>query len=182
MNASKTKAERATEVKAIAKVSKAKAKSTTVLANQANKAHTSANKTATTALNFAFDAGEALTAAKEAVKQGKQVSWAAWIKKNLTFSQRTASVYLKLFANKARIQATEFSASETVSIAAALKSLPKGKRAPSVVKQHERDVVNTSLDLKVAVSNHMTFLGVTDQKAIEAMTTKVMKLERAKRP
>ena len=171
-----TKTTKATTSKAVAKrAPKAKAAPKPTFADLANKAHADANGAATTALNFAFDAGEVLTNAKTDIDHG---GWEGWCNENLTFSFRTAAVYMKLFANKELIQNSSAAADSEVplSVRAALNAIPKSKRTKKVKVEINDTPINPVIDLTVAIANYMDMNGETDSAKVAAMTEQVFKL------
>jgi Protein of unknown function (DUF3102) len=66
---------------------------TATLADKANACHLAACRAANDSVRFATEAGKALLEAKQIVGHGR---WLQWVKKNLTFTDRTARYYMQL--------------------------------------------------------------------------------------
>lgn len=100
-----------------------------VLAAEINAAHEAARRAARTTLEHAISAGERLLEAKAAVRHG---DWLTWLAENVTFSDRTAQVYMKLAKHKGVIDTKSATAADlTVAGAVAEITVPKASNTPS---------------------------------------------------
>jgi hypothetical protein len=116
------------------------------LAKQINDAHAVVVSSARTALSKAIACGEALIAARDAVGDGM---WLVWLRKNLTFSDRTAQVYIQLAENKLVLESwLKDNAQSTAeqSMAAALRHLRGTPPQRKSVEDRTTKLMNGLLD------------------------------------
>jgi Protein of unknown function (DUF3102) len=92
------------------------------LASAANREHRLVGEAATSALEHAIRAGEALRAAKAQVEHG---GWLPWLEENFDGSERTAQLYMQVAANPQRV--ADLDAGD-LSLRAAAKQLQRNRR------------------------------------------------------
>lgn len=99
------------------------------LAAQINAAHNEAEAAMRTTLEHAIRVGDLLSRAKAKVSHGE---WADWLAANVTFSERTAQVYMRTALRKREIESkAQFTALLTIADAVDLLATPKAE--PEVI-------------------------------------------------
>jgi hypothetical protein len=107
-------------------------------------AHEKATTATSNSLAYAFEAGELLNSAKEALP--KKVGWLRWLGHNLpNIPERTASLYMRLATNKDDIDRQRVAGAireGSLSIRAAAKMIPKSAAATAAAAKRAATLAN----------------------------------------
>jgi Protein of unknown function (DUF3102) len=143
------------------------------LAAEANSAHLAATRAGKEMVRFATEAGQALLAAKRLVGHGH---WMRWIKQNLTFSGRTARLYMQL----ATLPEAKWQSIADLSLGAAVKAMAERQPQPKTSRPLPSPLAAALLDTCVQLEGADVVQGYLHHLK-QANTVSVARFERAAR-